>query len=405
MIRQYHRLFAFAACEGGKFISNVDFWQVGSTQPIDSELTVSEISGHLAADWLPSVPTAVAESLVGWPSFLLEVDSGRLTMHPRAGRCERQWKSVLSWMLGVAGTRHFLKKEGFRWIAPVSGFLATAKKDIDLAGWSLAFPRTTVRTARNINSNAKLMPDYIALKHNAKMKPAFYEWAVAEAKGTRDDLSNQQVCPSEWYNQVQNVTLRVANKVRPLDRHIVIATRVNPNAKKTSTRRLQIRAWNKQNSLVENAGAQASGPLMIVAAHLFGFFRVLRLRATAVSIAFAAQRWSARAITDQEPDLFDEVTDSGYTFANRAAKELERLRGQSLDLETEAGTLEITLAEPLIELTKTLLTLASIEEAQPVLEHAEEQLDLWNRDHAAQDPSGGVLPFGMKVTWLGNSPE
>lgn len=32
----------------------------------------------------------------------------------RAGRGERQWKNVLSWMLGVAGTRHFLRRMGIR---------------------------------------------------------------------------------------------------------------------------------------------------------------------------------------------------------------------------------------------------------------------------------------------------
>ena len=69
-------------------------------------LTVADISSHLLADWMPALPAIVGSSFIGWPPFLLELakfnETTVLAVRAEAGRSERQWKSVLSWMLGVA---------------------------------------------------------------------------------------------------------------------------------------------------------------------------------------------------------------------------------------------------------------------------------------------------------------
>jgi hypothetical protein len=36
-------------------------------------MTISDISGHLLADWVPSLPAAVGSSFIGWPPFLIEL--------------------------------------------------------------------------------------------------------------------------------------------------------------------------------------------------------------------------------------------------------------------------------------------------------------------------------------------
>src|SRR5437773_2204350 len=98
----------------------VDFWGVGMTTPSTLPMTTSSISSHLLADWVPSLPSSVSSSFVGWPPFLIEVvpigGGNFLALRAEAGRSERQWKGVLSWMLGIAGTRHVLESEGYRWI-------------------------------------------------------------------------------------------------------------------------------------------------------------------------------------------------------------------------------------------------------------------------------------------------
>jgi len=103
-------------------------------------------------------------------------------------------------MLGVAGTRHVLMSEGYRWIAPISAF--------HIVGGCI-------------------------------------EWAVAEAKGTKMSLKSTSSCPTEWSNQARNVVIKVNGTEIDIPRHVVVATRVNPNAKRDRARRLQVRTWNR----------------------------------------------------------------------------------------------------------------------------------------------------------------
>jgi hypothetical protein len=68
---------------------------------------------------------------------------------------------------------------------------------------------------------------------------------------------------------------------------MVVATRVNPNAVRHETRRLQIRAWNQAEPIISSVPADAI--VDIVAAQLCGFFLNLRLIQTARAIAIAVQ--------------------------------------------------------------------------------------------------------------------
>jgi hypothetical protein len=73
-----------------------------------------DVSSQLLADWVPSLSPAVGSSFMGWPPLLLEEKPLKgldvLTLRAETGRTERQWKGVLSWMLGVAGARHTPKR-------------------------------------------------------------------------------------------------------------------------------------------------------------------------------------------------------------------------------------------------------------------------------------------------------
>src|SRR5215469_7589859 len=145
-------------------------------------MSVADISSHLLADWVPSLPAAVSSSFIGWPPFLLQ--SARLgrddVLAPRtqAGRSERQWKSVLSWMLGVAGARHVLASEGYRWIAPLSAFYEGWVQPVDLSAWNPSFPPSAVTVKRRRGTRCRLRPDYVALRSTAsKSRSRPYEWA------------------------------------------------------------------------------------------------------------------------------------------------------------------------------------------------------------------------------------
>ena len=71
-----------------------------------------------------------------------------LAVRAEAARSERQWKSFLSWMLGVAGTRHVLASDSYRWVAPVSAFYPGAVQAVDLSAWHPSFPLSVLSTTR-----------------------------------------------------------------------------------------------------------------------------------------------------------------------------------------------------------------------------------------------------------------
>ena len=134
----------------------VEFWGVGTATAAPLSMTTANISSHLLADWLPSLPDTASSLLVGWPPVLIDVVpmavGDCLTLRTEAGRTERQWKSILSWMLGVAGSRHVLEAEGYRWVAPLSAFYRSPFKMLTCHVGTSHFlkarlQQTTLRTA------------------------------------------------------------------------------------------------------------------------------------------------------------------------------------------------------------------------------------------------------------------
>ena len=186
----------------------------------------------------------------------------------------------------VAGTRQVLKDDGYRWIAPLSAFYADAIQEVDLSRWHPSFPKSVVTASRPTNSGVRLLPDYLALKSTTRVTSRSFDWAAVEAKGTRMSLASRRTCPQSWSDQARNVIVKVGGQELTINRHIVIATRVNPNAARPWTRRIQIRAWNNATAPEETPLASAA-PVEVVAAHLFGLFRVLQLPEYARSPVFS----------------------------------------------------------------------------------------------------------------------
>src|SRR5690242_744893 len=125
----------------------VQSWAVGATTSAGLPMTAGHISGHLLADWIPSFPLALSSSFVGWPSFLIKTVDFQtkqfLTLASVARTSERQWKGVLSWMLGVAGARHVLASDGYRWIAPMSAFYPNNAQQVAIQG-DFPFPPSSI---------------------------------------------------------------------------------------------------------------------------------------------------------------------------------------------------------------------------------------------------------------------
>lgn len=246
---------------------------MGQTSSTLLLLTPAAISGHLLSDWLPSVPAPLGTSFMGWPQFLLELTPFKgtnvLALRNDTGRSERQWKSVMSWMLGVAATRRFLETEGYRWVAPLSAFYKNAVAAVDLSAWNPAFRRSCVVAERRSDSLGRLMPDYLALRPTSSVQPES-RWALVESKGTRRSLTQLSTCPDFWAAQVRSARISVHAVEVTSPRHLVVATRVNPNGWTNKSRRLQTRAWNRSQQ--ESTALLPDAAVEIAAAHLFGLF-------------------------------------------------------------------------------------------------------------------------------------
>jgi len=192
-------------------------------------------------------------------------------------------------MTGVIGTRRVLAEEKYRWIAPVSAFDPKRHQRFDLKQWlRYEYPPSLLKITRKRKRKniTKLMPDYIAAKKNSSGE---YELALFESKGTKNQLrtisSIHKGQYKTWYDQVTSARVLFDKKLQTIPRHIVVATRFNPNGPHPDSRELQIRAWN---SKVE--APDASNPLVleIATAYCIALCHNLSLVNTAVAIAISA---------------------------------------------------------------------------------------------------------------------
>jgi hypothetical protein len=388
----------------------VEFWGVGMTAASPLPMTTYDISSHLMVDWVPSLPVTVSSSFMGWPPFLIKFvrfnGSDLLTVGPQAGCSERQWRGILSWMLGVAGARHISASEGYRWIAPLSAFYPDAVQTVDLSAWNISFPRSSVVAERLPGSRSRLRPDYLALRSTgARQEGQPYEWAIAEAKGTHICLTGLKDCPIDWYNQARNVRVRVNGSPIPIPRHLVLATRVNPNAVYPRTRRLQVRAWNStDDSTYPSLPLEAA--VDIAAAHLFGLFRNLRLRESARAIALSVQtraearyRHSGDVIRRQAEGIWERADDELREHSRSRDEQAGRPTSAVASIETDLGSINVEIAEPVIKFARSLWIAENANVAAAALQEADAQPDEWEiaRKAVPREHNTIILPFGVQV--------
>ena len=348
----------------------VQYWRVGSSAEERLELTAADVAGHLIADWVPSLPTVSAIDLMGWPNHLLRAVGSSynpyLAIDEQVSGCERQWKGVVSWMLGVACARKVLSEEGYQWVAPVSAFYPSLVTPVNVRAWHPAYPPSRLKITGNPSISSNLRPDYIALRTSGLS--GRFDWALAESKGTSAPLGNK-TCPRTWRDQVHNALVNVTQSgVRatnvPIARHIVIATRVNPNARREKTRRLQVRGWNSE---VPVAPAETgAAEIEVMAAHLYCLCYNLGLFRNASAIAEATRLRERSTIRDSERQHL--------ATANVAADEELQTRNVKLGGfpakftfpmnrdESESLRLQVTVESPAMRLIQTVRQFTATED-------------------------------------------
>lgn len=387
----------------------VQFWGVGASQVVAMAMTAGDISGHLLTDWIPSFPLAVSSSFMGWPNFLIDTVSVQsqkfLTLAPVATKSERQWKSVLSWMLGVAGARHALAADGYRWVAPLSAFYERKSKEVAVQS-DFPFPVSSIKVSSDPTNTSALRPDYLALRPTTPQVVDQYDWALVEAKGTSSSLTKMSTAPVAWANQVRNAIVKLNGIEITSPRHLVICTRVNPNAARRETRRIQIRSWNKKDIQAEPLSGEAAAE--VAAAHLFGLFKGLHLPDYAAAVAASVTvRVKAR-----EFQKTNEESKAAARIFRAAREELTRrqasappstvgsLGDTSVSLTTPEGAIDIALATPLLDFTRELIEAHTGGEATAALQRADKLLDAWvtNRRAAKNERQAAILNTGVAVS-------
>jgi hypothetical protein len=225
---------------------------------------------------------------------------------------------------------------------------------------------------------------------------------VAESKGTSASLVNKTRCPKDWKAQVQNIELSLHGAPIRVPRHIVVATRVNPNAKQPSTRCLQVRAWNSNH--VETEGLPLEAAAEIASAHLFGLFRNLGLRENARALAASV---SARARSIARAVDRSTIRQQLAQLRARADKELNAVRNIALSQDpdmpitlrypTEFGDVLIEIDVATKSIAAELMTCDDPAAAADVMAQSTSRFEKWDNPEVNQEAGDIVLPSGIRV--------
>ncbi|WP_157596444.1 hypothetical protein [Plesiocystis pacifica] len=382
------------------------YWPCNSTVEDHIEFSPDIISRYLIYDWLPDLGAINASDFMGWPARLTESVQGPLGertylgLQSRVGLSERQWSGFLSWMIGVAGARHVLAREGYGWVAPASAFYPEARAEVATGALPPGLIPTELMVARPSPPTSNLRPDYLAVRKNDK---GLYELALAEAKGTGDALQNKEVCPPRWREQVRNATVSWQGRGVVVSRHIVIATRSNSKAKYAETRRFQIRAWNSE----EPESVDQPGVIRAIAVvQLYGLARNLALPKLAKGILMGEwlrlqefHREDGLAIGGRNEMKTEHVQDQLLEQQKLFYAELERLDEHSARIGSGVSTYSIELMPELLQLMRRLATPKTIVESQSFVDYMDKSQLLRTADSTypeQSDEPSWVFP-GVRV--------
>jgi hypothetical protein len=148
----------------------------------------------------------------------------------------------------------------------------------------------------------------------------------------------------------------------------------------------------------------------IVAAHLFGLFKGLRLTMNARAIALAAQSralrgtplWAVGKFDLRKP--FDDAArelDQRSSIPEQPPDLDDSAPNRIFSLDSEAGSLQVGLAPPIVKLAAKLENAVEPDAAVQALAEAERSLAAWEEVAGSRSQRGTLLPFGITAVWQG----
>jgi hypothetical protein len=359
----------------------VQYWAIGNHNEASLPWTQAEICAAIVADWLPALPFSASRSVLGWPHYLISVQGGLvhryLVLQSFAGYCERQWKGVLSWMLEIAGTRRLLSEEGYIWIAPASAFYPERRQPVSIPGWHPNYPPSVLKIEADPNKGARLRPDYIAVRQLSNGQEKF---AIVESKGTSNSLRSMHLCPTNWADQVRNAVVKVNGSPVVIPRHIVVATRCNPNAIQERSRRLQIRGWNSQSTtLAENQNLL----IEVVSAHYSGLCRNLGLWRNLNALKLAVE---VRNTRNRETSVhLNKIVQEADTELEKVGDWRPVGEGNAyFSIETDLGRIHVQITKHALSIMCAIRSSAPIKDLVSLIDKDGLELTRWYSEMTAQ---------------------
>lgn len=264
---------------------NYRFYNVGSSTEELREVALFDLASHVVTDWIPGVPQAAAAGFANILGTMLKSDSApspTWCTAPAVADFERQWRMATSWIIGVAFCREVIKGFGYPLWAHVSSF--TSGNSRGLAPHWARLPHRECRIKKPDPPNSNFLPDYVVAREDSassKVVIAFFE-----SKGTAAAIARRGSPPNPWRRQAQNAEFSHQGTPYAPERQVVVATRVNPSAKRIETRPIVVRAWNSGG---KSSGLPAPAACELVTSHYYGLCRALGLEGTARALQLAEQ--------------------------------------------------------------------------------------------------------------------
>ncbi|MFP2913143.1 hypothetical protein ACLESD_50700 [Pyxidicoccus sp. 3LFB2] len=292
------------------------------------QMAMPRVALHLLTDFRPwSAPPGAHLGFVPFVASMFSQSPSKWETHRDVEHYEKQWRPVISWLIGSAFSREAIDLLGWSAAIPVS---VLASSQASRGPWP-AYLAAALTTPVVVQRKRKgLMPDYLAVPTGSRSF-AFFESKGGQhptiaSKKPGSTLTKQLTA---WTQQVCNARLIVNGQTQAVERWIA-ATRVHPGARSRET---YVRLWkvlcaknepsethvdappDDGSSEIETNVAQRELSVAALAAISRAFtLHQLGLNATAEAVAVAAARLGAQAQGRQN--------EAAYA---RAMAELERL--------------------------------------------------------------------------------
>lgn len=203
------------------------------------QIAMQRIALHLITDFRPwAAPPGAHVGFLPFLASMISSSRSRWETHPDVEHYEKQWRPVISWLIGSAFCREAIDTLGWSAAIPVSVLEPSHKRG---GPWP-AYLATALKIAR-VEVHRKctgLMPDYLAVP-SGNGPFAFFESKGGKFPTIGRNLPGVKLAEliRMWTKQVCNAELVVHGQTHAAERWIA-ATRVHPGSRSRAT---YVRLW------------------------------------------------------------------------------------------------------------------------------------------------------------------